>query len=196
MRSKIGFAAAIIMLLAVPVAFVSQLVVDGSAELMIHLAVGTGCVVFAVAILDFGLARWATWIGAAAAGAFGAIFLLQALSQAVANEALATVAFDVLGQEIERFLPYAIVVWFVALLWQGSSGKSRVFGGAVMAVVIGVELVSLVGPSIGVNLESQKLLFLLPFVWLLIESAERRSAIDDTTPAPPRVAEHSRESVA
>jgi hypothetical protein len=196
MRSKIGFAAAIIMLLAVPVAFVSQFVVDGAAELVIHLAVGTGCVVLAVAMFDFGLARWVTWIGAAAAGAFGAIFLLQALSQVVPNEALAYAAFEVLGQEIERFLPYAIIAWFVALLWEGSSGKSRVFGAAVLALVIGVEVVSIVGPSVGLNVESQKLLFLLPFLWLAIESAKRRRDVDASQPAPPMAAERSRESLA
>jgi hypothetical protein len=196
MRSKIGFAAAIVMLLAVPVAFASQLVVDGSAELVIHLTVGAGCIVLAVAMFNFGLARWVTRIGAAAAAAFGSIFLLQALSQVVTNEALAYVAFDVLGQEIERFLPYAIVVWFVALLWEGSSGRSRILGFAVMSLVVGVELVSLVGPAVGVNVESQKLLFLLPFLWLLIESAKRRPDVDGTKPAPPMVAEHAKESVA
>jgi hypothetical protein len=195
MRSKLGVVAAVVMLLAVPVAFVSQLLVDGSAELVIHLTVGIGCVLLAVAMSEFGLSRWVTRAGAAAAGAFGAIFLLQAFSQVVAIEALAYVAFDILGQEIERFLPYAVVVWFVALLWEGSSGKSRIFGVAVMAVVIGVELVSLVGPSVGINVESQKLLFLLPFLWLLIESAERHPGTDGK-PASPMLAEHSTELVA
>jgi hypothetical protein len=152
--------------------------------------------VLAVAMFDFGLARWVTWIGAAAAGAFGAIFLLQALSQVVPNEALAYAAFEVLGQEIERFLPYAIIAWFVALLWEGSSGKSRVFGAAVLALVIGVEVVSIVGPSVGLNVESQKLLFLLPFLWLAIESAKRRRDVDASQPAPPMAAERSRESLA
>ena len=47
MRSTIGVAAAVVLLLAVPIAFVSQLVVDGSAELVIHALVGTGCVLLA-----------------------------------------------------------------------------------------------------------------------------------------------------
>ena len=196
MRSRIGFAAAIVMLLAVPVAFASQLVADGSAELVIHLAVGTGCLLLAAAVFDFGLRRWVTWTGAGAAGAFGTIFLLQALSQVITNDGLAYLAFDVLGQEIERFLPYAILVWFVALLWEGSSGKSRILGSAVMAIVVGVELVSIVGPSVGLNIESQKLLFLLPFLWLLIESAKRRPGVDIGRSAPPLAAEPSRESVA
>ena len=174
MRSTIGFAAAVVLLLAVPIAFVSQLVVDGSAELVLHATVGTGCVLLAVAMFDFGLSKWVTWIGAAAAGAFGAIFLLQALSQVVTNDALTYVAFDVLGQEIEGVLPYVMLVWFVALLLEGSSGKSRILGWAVISIVVGVEVVAIVGPVIGIHVESQKLLFLLPILWLLVESGKRR----------------------
>lgn len=174
MRSTTGLAAAVVLLLAVPLAFGSQMLVDGSADLVIHLVVGAGSVLLAIAMFDFGLPRWVNWIGAAAAGAFGAIFLLQALSQLVQNEALTYVAFDVLGQDIENILPYVILTWFVALLLEGSRGKSRILGWAVMSIVVGVELVSIVGPLVGINVESQKLLFLLPFAWLLVESGKQR----------------------
>jgi hypothetical protein len=171
------------------------MLVDGSAELVLHLVVGAGCVLLAFAMFDFGLPRLVNWIGAAAAGAFGAIFLLQALSQVVQNEALTYIAFDVLGQQIEKILPYVILIWFVALLLDGSRGKSRILGFAVLSIVIGVELVSIVGPLVGVSVESQKLLFLLPFVWMAVESGKRRPDGDLGQPASP-VAGQPRESLA
>ena len=195
MRSTTGLAAAVVLLLAVPSALVSQMLADGSAELVLHLVVGVGSVLLAIAMFDFGLPRWVSWIGAAAAGAFGAIFLLQALSQVVQNEALTYVAFDVLGQQIEKILPYVILIWFVALLLDGSRGKSRILGWAVMSIVVGVELVSIIGPLVGINVESQKLLFLLPFVWLLVESGKRRPDGDIGQPTSP-VTGQPRESLA
>ena len=125
MRSATGVAAALVMLLAIPIAFASQMIADGSAETVLHLAVGTGCVLLAAAAFDFGLPRWAAWVGALSAAAFGSIFLLQGAAQIIGNAALTTLAFDVLGQQIERFLPDLILVWFVVLLAVGSHGWSR-----------------------------------------------------------------------
>lgn len=196
MRSTTGLAAAVVLLLAVPFALGSQMLVDGSAELVLHLVVGAGSVLLAIAMFDFGLPRWVNWIGAAAAGAFGSIFLLQALSQLVQIEALTYVAFDVLGQQIEKVLPYVILIWFVALLLEGSRGKSRILGWAVMSIVVGVELMSIVGPLVGIDVESQKLLFLLPFVWLLVESVKRRPDGDIGQPASPVAGQPQRESLA
>jgi hypothetical protein len=196
MRSTTGLASAVLLLLAVPLAIGSQMLVDGSAELVLHLVVGAGCVLLAIAMFDFGLPRWVNVIGAAAAGAFGSIFLLQALSQLVQNEALSYVAFDVLGQRIEKVLPYLILIWFVALLLEGSRGKSRILGWAVMSVVVGVEVMSIIGPLVGISIESQKLLFLLPFVWLLVESGKRLPDRDMGQPASPAVGQPPRESLA
>jgi hypothetical protein len=178
MRSPTGVVSAITLLLAVPLALAAQTVSDGSAELVLHLAIGTGSVLLAIAMWDFPLGRLATAIGSAAAAAFGAIFMLQALSQLVPSDALAYVAFEVLGQQIERVLPYVIVGWFLALLLWGSAGKSRILGAATLAVVIAVEIASMAGSFVGLAGESQKILFLLPFVWLLVESLEEASTID------------------
>jgi hypothetical protein len=135
-------------------------------------------------------------IGAAAAGAFGAIFLLQGLSQLVHNEALTYIAFGVLGQQIEKVLPYLIIIWFVALLLAGSSGKSRILGWIAMSTVIAVELVAIVGPAVGVQVESQKLLFLLPIVWLLVESGKRGANAGTHGPGSPLTDRHPTGSAA
>lgn len=111
--------------------------------------------------------------GALSAGAFGAIFLLQGAAQIVANDALTYVAFKVLGQELERFLPDLIIVWFLVLLAVGSHGKTRVFGWIAMSVVVVAELTALAGAILAIDVPASKVVFLLPFLWLLLESAKR-----------------------
>jgi hypothetical protein len=187
MRSTKGVAAAATFLLAVPLALAVQIASgsDGAAELVIHLAVGSASVLLALAVFDFTMPRWATWIGSTAAAAFGAIFLLQAASQLMPNEALRYIAYDVLGQEIEAVLPYVIAGWFVALLIWGSRGKTRILGAALMAPLVAVEVAAIVGPVVGLKIDSVQLLFLLPFPWLLAESV-KRSATVTREPSPTR----------
>ncbi len=89
-----------------------------------------------------------------------------------------------------------ILGWFVALLLWGSKGRSRILGGAVLAVVVGVEVLSIVGPLVGISVESQKLLFLLPIIWLLAESVERRTDGDMDQATSTVVGQPSPEAVA
>ena len=185
MRSATGVAAALVMLLAIPIAFASQMVADGSAEIVLHLAIGTGCVLLAAAAFDFGLPRWAAWIGALSAATFGTIFLLQGVAQITGNPALTTIAFDVLGQEFERFIPDLILVWFAVLLAVGSRGWSRIVGFVTMTVVIVAEAAAIGGAVIGADVPEFKVLFLLPFVWLLLESVKRQPDATTATSAVP-----------
>jgi hypothetical protein len=185
MRSATGVAAALVMLLAIPIALASQMIADGSAETVLHMAVGTGSILLAVAAFDFGLPRWAAWLGALSAAAFGSIFLLQGAAQITGNAALTSFAFDVLGQEIERFLPDLVLVWFVVLLAVGSRGWSRIVGFVTMTVVIVAEAAALGGGLVGADVPEFKVLFLLPFVWLLLESVKRRPDATTSTAALP-----------
>ena len=196
MRSTTGLAAATTLLLAVPLALGLEVLIGGVAELALHAIVGAGCLLLAAAMFDFGLPRWVNLIGATAAGAFGAIFLLQAVSQVTGSDALSYVAFDVLGQEIEGVLPSVMLLWFAALLLAGSRGTSRILGWAAMAIVVGVEATSIAGPFVGIEIESQKLLFLLPVAWLLIESVKRRPDDGDSEPVSPVMGRPTSESVA
>jgi hypothetical protein len=66
-----------------------------------------------------------------------------------------------------------VSLWFVALLLLASAGWSRWLGGAVMLVVVGLEVATFVTLVLGAPMGSVKLLILLPFVWLLLESAKR-----------------------
>jgi hypothetical protein len=146
----------------------------GGGVTVIHLVMGAGFVIFATSVFDFGLPRWVNVIGAAAAGAFGTIFLMQGVSDLTQFEGLRYVAFDVFGHHVERLLPDAVYGWFVALLLGSSQGKSRFLGWAVMLIVVGLEIATLVSLVVGAPIGSVKVIILLPFVWLLFESAERR----------------------
>lgn len=171
MRSPKGFVASGLLLLALPVAIASQIVSDGAAEFVIHAFVGVGCLFLAAAAFDFGVPASFAWVGRLSAGAFGSIFVLQAISQLVPSEALRWIAFDVLGQQVEKVLPYLALSWFVAVLAIGSSrGWTRVLGATIASVVLASELLGAVGPALGVAYASSKVLFLLPFCWLILES--------------------------
>jgi hypothetical protein len=175
MRSTRGLAAAIILLLTVPVAIAVAVTLGGGAESVIHFGIGAGMVLLATAAFDFGLPRRVAWFGAATCGAFGGIFLLQGVADALGNDALYNFAFFVLGQMPERILPELILGWFVALLVLGSEGKTRILGAIILAVTIGWEVVTLAGPTLGFDVPDIKLRWLLPFVWLLFESAKTAS---------------------
>jgi hypothetical protein len=174
MRSVRGLVGAATILLSYLAALAVQQLFGSGGDTVIHLVMGAGFVTFATSVFDFGLPRWVNIIGAAAAGAFGAIFLMQGVSDLTHVEGLRYVAFDVLGHHLERLLPDVVYVWFVALLLGSSQGKSRFLGWAVMVVVVGLEIATLVSLLLDGPLESVKVLILLPFVWLLVESAKQQ----------------------
>lgn len=180
MRSVRGFVGAATVVLSYPAALAVQLLFGAGGNTVIHLVMGAGFVIFATSVADFGLPRWVNVLGAAAAGLFGVIFLLQGVSDLTHLEPLEHVAFDILGQELERFLPDVVYLWFVVLLLVGSTGKSRVLGWVVMLIVVGLELATLATHLLGRPMASVAVLVLLPFVWLLFESAE--PGVPATTP--------------
>ncbi|MGW4928451.1 hypothetical protein ACWEOH_04785 [Agromyces sp. NPDC004153] len=181
MRSPRAFIGAATIVLSYPLALGVQLLFGGGAPTVIHFVTGAGFVIFATSAFDFGLPRWIGVIGAVAAGAFGLIFLLQGVADVTRLEGLRFVAFDVLGQWAERILPYFVYLWFIALLLLASTGKSRVLGWVIMPIVVVVELVTLVSLLLAIPIVNLKVVLLLPFVWLLFESAERRPAPADAS---------------
>ena len=148
MRSIRGLVAAVIVLLTVPVAIGVALATGGGAEPIIHFGIGAGMLLLAVAAFDFGLPRWIAWYGAATAGAFGGIFVLQGIADAIGEPNLWHFAFSVLGQQPERLLPELIVAWFIALLVLGSQGRTRIFGTIVIGTLITAEVITHRRPSL------------------------------------------------
>jgi hypothetical protein len=67
-----------------------------------------------------------------------------------------------------------VYLWFAVLLLLDSTGRSRVLGWVVMLLVAAAELGTLAAVLFQFSFPNVKVLVLLPFVWLLVESAERR----------------------
>jgi hypothetical protein len=177
MRSPRGFLAAIVFLLAIPVAFLCQIFFGSGASTTIHLALGAGSVLLSFAVFDFKLSRWINWIGCISAGALAAILLLQAVALLIPNVSLYHFAYQVLGQRLEGLLPDLIILWFVAMLLFDSQGKTRILGFVAMSIVVGLEVYKYTLAHLGTPIEAQpqrlKALLLLAFVWLLFECTKK-----------------------
>src|SRR5262245_5772019 len=120
MRSTLGLAASIVGLLTYPAAIATGLLIGGDAgDTAVHFVFGTAFVLLAFAMFDFGLNRWVTWLSATAAFVFGGTFLLQGIADMTSIPALDWLAFDILGQQLERILPDFVYIWFAALLLTG-----------------------------------------------------------------------------
>ena len=184
MRSIWAVAAAVTMLLAFPLAVVSSALGENVPEIVVHIVLGTGMLLFAKAVWAFRLPRWINWIGTLSAVVFGAIFLLQAVSLLVPqNTALDDVAFGLLGNWGERLCLLGIDVWFLGLLLLGTEGRTRLIGWAVVPIVAAYHIISLAGAILAIDIPNVRLAFFLPFVWLLIEGA-KRAAPRDAGPTP------------
>jgi hypothetical protein len=174
MRSPLSLLAALAFLLAVPIALGCQILFGSGAGTTIHFALAAGSLLLAFAVFDFKLPRWMNWIGCVAAFALGTIFLLQAVAQLVPNESLHYVAYQVLGQWPEGWLPDVVILWLVAMLVLDSQGKSRILGFIALSIAVCFELYSHILRYLGTSdTGGLKLLMLLPFVWLLFESMKK-----------------------
>jgi hypothetical protein len=179
MRSRSANAGALVIMLGAPLAIAGAAAIDNAAEVIIHLALGTGFLLFARAAFDFGLPRWASILSFATIGVFALLFLLQAAADLTQSLPLRRLAYDILGQRLEKILGYGFLVCCAGLLAWRSTGWIKVFGAVVFALVVGVEVYSF-AMSLGAGQapQSLKLLYLPLFVWLLAEGARSRPTAD------------------
>jgi len=141
---------------------------------MIHFFLAAGTLLLAFAVFDFKLPRWMNWIGCVAGLALGTIFLLQAVALLIPNESLHYIAYEVLGQWPEGWLPDVVILWLVAMLVLDSQGKSRILGIVAVSIAVCLEVYSHTLRFLGTSpTEILRLLMLLLFVWLLIESTKK-----------------------
>jgi hypothetical protein len=160
-----------------PVAFLFQLIVGSGAEIVLHLVLGAGFLLTAFAVFDFGPSRWLPWVGCLSIGALGVTFLLQGISQLVHNDWLTYLAFQILGQQVETLSGDVFLVWCSATVLLMSHGKVKLVGIVVMALAVSAEIYSYgvryFGSAAGGVSPLLKLVLLLPFVWLLLESSKK-----------------------
>ena len=175
MRSIRGFFAAIVFLLALPIAALYQMFVGNGGEIILHLAFAVGFALISFSVFDFKVTSWITWLGCVAMSALAAIFLLQGVSLLIQNDSLTYLVFQVLGQRLEAWLVDGLIFWFVALLLMDSQGKTRILGFVAVSIVVCFEVYKYSLAYFGAApAESLKLLFLLPMVWFLFESKKKR----------------------
>lgn len=179
-RSQRGLWGAIVLLLALPLAVMTQVVIGSGSETIVHFALAAGAALVAFSTSDFETPRWIAWIGGVSAGGLAAIFLLQGVSQLVGSDSLSTFAYQVLGNWPERLLLTLFVLWLVAMLLTASRGRTRILGFVTVAIVVCLEAYGYFGLLfLGTNTLAEtpglRALYLLPLVWLAFESGERRS---------------------
>ena len=174
MRSPRGFFAAIVLLLALPIAVLCQMVFSIEIEIPLHFMLAISSVLMSLAVFDFKIPRWITWIGCVSTGALAAIFLLQAVSLLIQNDSLFYLAYQVLGQQLEASLIDVLIFWFVALLLLDSQGKTRIVGVVAVSLAVCYEVYRYILSYLGNEPAGiLKLAILLPFVWLLFESKKK-----------------------
>jgi hypothetical protein len=173
MRSPRGYLGSIVLLLALPVAVLVQVLLGSGSSLTMHVALTLGCTLVALSVFDFETPRWAAWMGRVAASALAAIFILQAASELIRNDSFSHFTLQILGNWPERVLITLLAFWLVVVLLSVSRGRTRILGFVVMAGVVGVEVYNYVLLYLG-EANALAAVYLLPFVWLLLESRKRQ----------------------
>jgi hypothetical protein len=180
MRSLRGFLGSLVLLLALPIAVLTQIVFGSGSAIAIHVALAAGCLLVSLSAFDFGTPRWLAWIGCVSMGAFAAIFLVQAASTIIGSESFSSFANEVLGFWPEKLLLSSITFWLVGVLLTARGGRTRILGFLAMAMVVGVEVyvyfsLLYLGTNPFLETAAVKLPYLLPFIWLIFESGKRRT---------------------
>ena len=179
MRSPRGLLGAIVFLLALPIAVLTQVLFGSGSGLAIHFALAVGCLLVSFSAFDFETPRWIAWIGCVSMIAFAAIFVVQNASALIGNESFSYFTDQKLALWGEKPLLSLLTFWLVGMLLTASRGKTRILGFVAMAIVVCVDAYVNFGLLyLGTNpfLETSvlRLLYLLPFVWLIFESRKRR----------------------
>ena len=174
-RSRSGLAASIVFLLLLPVAVVYQIFFDRGVEDVIHIVLAAGAALLSLAVLDFKTPPWMASVASVSTGTLAVIFALQAVSFVVPNDTLFYLAFRALGQGVEGWLGNLFILWCAALLFFDSRGMVRFFGFIVVGLAILEKIYEYVLSYRGEAVpDPLKLILLLLFVWLLLESTKKR----------------------
>jgi hypothetical protein len=164
----------VVFLLALPISLLHEMVVGAGGEIVVHGALALGSALMASAVFDFRTPRWIAWGGSVATGALAATFVVQGVSELILNAKLTQLAYQVLGQRVEGWLVSLFLLWCTAVLLLDSQGKTKILGFIAISIVVCAEVyasgLSLRGTSLDAEAPILKLLFLLPFSWLLLES--------------------------
>lgn len=165
--------ASLVFLLALPLAALCQLALGTGGGVAIHGALALGSALMSFAVFDFKTPRWATWMGSMSLGALAVVFLLQGTSDLVHDESLAYLAYRLVGQRLEGWLVDLFMAWCVVVLVADRT-TLKIPGIAALVTVACVEAYGYFLAHHGTSLDARapilKVLWLAPFVWILLES--------------------------
>jgi hypothetical protein len=172
MQSPRALAGSVVLIAGIIFALASGMIFNAGASEIIHVALGVGFLLFAAAVLDFRTPLPIRVVAGIGIGVLALIFLLQAVADITRSADIASVAYGVLGQSLEKILGYVFLGWCVALAWFDSSGWRRVFGIVVLLIVLGVEVYSYAVTASGGTADVVlRLLYVPVFCWLAVEGA-------------------------
>jgi hypothetical protein len=155
-----------------------QALFENGVEAVIHIVLAAGAALLSLAVLDFKTPPWMASAASVSTGTLAVIFALQAVSLIVPNDTLSYLAFRALGQGVEGWLGNLFILWCAAMLYFDSRGKTRIFGFIVVGLAICEKIYEYVLLSRGEAVpDTLKLILLLLFVWLLLESAKKRESV-------------------
>jgi hypothetical protein len=178
MRSPRSVAAALILLLGVPLALIAAIAFGDGAENVIHMTLAASFLLLAFAVFDFRLPTWINLAACATTGALATIFLLQGAGDLTHSASLQHLAYQVLGQRVEKVLGYVFLCWCVAMLLADSTGKTKILGVVVLVAIFFIEIYTIVMAYGGGEAPAVLKLFYLPlFIWLLLEGKQRRGPV-------------------
>ena len=184
MKSRRGLFASSAFLLALPLAALCQMVLGTGGEAAIHGALALGSALMSFAVFDFKTPRWITWIVSVSMGVLAVVFFLQGVSDVTHHEALTHLAYQVLGQRLEGWLGDLFMAWCLVVLVVDKQVTKRIPGIVAMATVACVKAYSFglayQGTSLDAEVPILKILWLMPFVWILFESMTRKNGRSET----------------
>lgn len=179
MKSRSGFLAALVLLLALPIVVLYQLFFANGADTLIHVELALGAALMAFAVFDFKLPGWITWIGCLSMSLLAVIFLLQGVSHLIQNDTFTYFVYPILGTQ-EGWLIDLFIGWCMALVLMDSQGKTRLLGVVAITAVVGLEVyrysLTYLGAAPNTQPQALRLIYLLLFVWLLLESKKPLSS--------------------
>lgn len=173
-------------MLAIPLTAVYQVLIGAGTEVFIHGALALGSALMSFAVFDFQTPKWACWVGSASTGVLAGVFLLQGASELTRDASLTYFAFQLLGQRLEGWLVDLFMAWCVVVLVTDRRIRARILGMVAMTTVACARAYAYglthQGTSLDAQAPSLKLLWLLPFVWLLFESTRRNASVQAAEP--------------
>lgn len=178
MRSPRGFWGSLVVLVLLPLTFLYQMLFASGSDTFVHWVLALGAALMAWAVFDFSKTpKWTQWIGCLSVLVLAIVFFLQGTSHLLQNASFTYLAYDVLGGWVEGWsFRLFLYIWGVAVLLLDSQGTTRTLGVIAVFVFLSMEIYRFGISNFGFPpIAWLRAVYLVPFVWLLLESWKAQS---------------------